>query len=99
MIYAVDFDNTLMIHNKPNMPLIGFLIQAKINRHRIILNTCRTGKRLKEAVIFCQRYGLIFDAINANLPDMIQKNGDTRKIMADFYIDDKAVNPFAIEKQ
>ena len=34
--------------------------------------------------------------MNENLPELIELyGGDTRKINADFYIDDKAVNPNA----
>ena len=40
----------------------------------------------------CAEQGLIFDAVNENLPDMIEKfGGDSRKIFADVYIDDKAL--------
>ena len=38
-------------------------------------------------------HGLKFDAVNENLPEMIEWHGnDCRKIFADVYIDDKAVN-------
>lgn len=49
---------------------------------------------LEEAVEWCKAHGLTFDAVNANLPELIDlyKN-DCRKINADIYIDDKAVNP------
>ena len=43
---------------------------------------------------WCKARGLTFDTVNANLPELIDlyKN-DCRKINADIYIDDKAVNP------
>lgn len=46
------------------------------------------------AVEWCKARGLTFDTVNANLPELIDlyKN-DCRKINADIYIDDKAVNP------
>lgn len=95
MIYAVDFDNTLAINNTPNLNLFKALINLRAAGHRMILNTCRTGKSLHEAVLFCSRYGLMFDAVNENLPDIIARHGaNSRKIFAGFYIDDKAVNPF-----
>lgn len=38
-------------------------------------------------------YGLEFDAVNSNIPEMIERYGnDTRKIGYDVLIDDKAVN-------
>ena len=54
--------------------------------------TCRSGIQLTQAVFFCKSYGLEFDAVNENLPDIIEKYGnDSRKISADIYIDDKAL--------
>ena len=95
-IYAVDFDGTLSQGvpfpevGTPNKPLIDFLLREKAAGARIILYTCRTERDLKAAVVFCQENGLYFDAINENLPEMIALyGGDTRKINADYYIDDK----------
>lgn len=49
-------------------------------------------KDLEVAINACAEQGLIFDAVNENLPDMIEKfGGDSRKIFADVYIDDKAL--------
>ena len=56
--------------------------------------TNREGDLLEAAVEWCKEYGLTFDTINANLPEMIALyHNDCRKINADIYIDDKAVNP------
>ena len=96
-IIAVDFDGTLFdtewpsIIKKPNTELIDWLNYRKAcHEDRIILWTCRCGKDLEVAVDACAKQGLIFDAVNENLPDMIEKfGGDTRKIFADIYIDDK----------
>ena len=97
-IIAVDFDGTLFdtewpsIIKEPNTELIDWLSYRKAcNEDRIILWTCRCGKDLEVAVDACAEQGLIFDAVNENLPDMIEKfGGDSRKIFADIYIDDKA---------
>lgn len=98
-IYAVDFDGTLCESifpgiGSPNMALINHLIKRKKQGNKIILWTCRVNERLQEAVEWCKGYGLEFDAINENLPEMIESHGgsDSRKIFADIYIDDKAVN-------
>lgn len=95
-IYAVDFDGTLSRGapfpevGTPNKPLFRALKSAKAGGARIILFTCRTGADLKRAVAFCGEYGLTFDAVNENLPELIEAHGgDTRKINADYYIDDK----------
>lgn len=95
-IYAVDFDGTLSQGvdfpdiGKPNKTLFEMLIDEKEKGSRIILNTCRTGRDLKEAVLFCNSHGLYFDEVNENLPELIAAyGGDTRKINADYYIDDR----------
>lgn len=103
IIYAVDFDGTLSLGAKwpaigtPNIPLIGYLKREKAKGARVILWTCRNGKDLEAAVEFCKENGLEFDTINENLPELIEAyGGDTRKINADIYFDDKAVNPIPV---
>ena len=97
-IYAVDFDGTLCESifpdiGSPNMALINHLIQRRKQGNKIILWTCRVNERLQEAVDWCKQFGLEFDAVNENLLEKIEQwGGDTRKIFADVYIDDKAVN-------
>ena len=55
---------------------------------------CRAGELLEAAVIYCRAMGLEFDAVNDNLPDLIELYGNnSRKISADIYIDDRAINP------
>ncbi len=99
-IIAVDFDGTLCIDaypsiGTPNLPLICYLKQMQSHNARLILWTCRSGEPLKEAVNWCVRQGLIFDAVNENLPETISKYGsDSRKITADIYIDDRARLPW-----
>lgn len=98
-IFAVDFDGTLSFGKwpdvgEPNTSLFEYLIQKQKEGARIILYTCRTREALKTAVSFCRKQGLEFDAVNENLPELVDLYGeDTRKIEADIYIDDKAVNP------
>ena len=97
-VYAVDFDGTLCESvwpgiGAPNMALINHLINRKLQGNKIILWTCREGERLQEAVEWCKRYGLKFDAVNDNLQELKDEFGNNpRKIAADVYIDDKAVN-------
>ena len=56
--------------------------------------TCRCGKDLEDAVEWCKTQGLVFDLINENVPENVEKFGnDSRKIFAHEYIDDKATNP------
>ena len=96
-ILAVDLDGCLCENKwpeigKPNTRLIEHLKRRVKQGDKLILWTCREGEQLREAVEWCKAQGLEFDAVNANLPEMNALYGnDSRKIGADFYIDDKAV--------
>ena len=106
-IIAVDFDGTLITGNKwpdlngePNQRLINILIRERKRGNKVILWTNRTNKPekeeyyLRDAVDFCKAAGLEFDAVNENLPEIIEAYGsDSRKVSADKYIDDKALDP------
>ena len=97
MVFGVDFDGTLSYGQWPgcgpaNDGLINFLKRRKESGDKLILWTCREGDDLEKAVTWCQEQGICFDAINDNLPEVIEKYGcNSRKISCDFYIDDKAV--------
>ena len=101
-IIAVDFDGTLCYSNwpelgEPNMPLIEYLRAQKKSGDKLILWTCRAGEALENAVSWCRELHLEFDAVNDNLPEIIEKYGNnSRKITCDYYIDDKAVLPEAV---
>lgn len=98
-IYAVDFDGTLCENawpdiGKPNHSLISTLKKAREKGDKVILWTCRTADRLDDAIAWCKEQGLEFDAVNENLPEIIGQFGtESRKVFADIYIDDKAINP------
>lgn len=98
-IIAVDFDGTLHTGTWPeigdaNMTVFNFCRNEQLNGARLILWTNRAGEQLEDAVAWCKERGLEFDAVNENLPELIELYGnDCRKINADIYIDDKAVNP------
>ena len=92
-VIAVDFDGTLTypspypITGKPNVPVIE-AVKALQKNNTIILYTCREGSDLEEALSICASYGLYFDYINENIPE----HSHSRKIWANVYFDDKAVN-------
>ena len=94
-IIAVDFDGTLCFSNwpdlgEPNVKLITYLKEERAAGSKIILWTCRAGKALADATDWCHSQGLSFDAINDNLPEIIEKYGNnSRKITCDVYIDDR----------
>lgn len=68
------------------------LAACKADGGKVILWTCREGKMLEEAVLWCLNRGLRFDAVNDNLPELKEAFGNnTRKIYADEYWDDRSV--------
>ena len=94
-IIAVDFDGTLCRDCYPkigdaNEGLICRLKDLHRQGNRLILWTSRQGERLEEALHFFFFCLLLFDAVNENLPEIIEQFGsDSRKIFADIYIDDR----------
>ena len=97
MIIAVDFDGTLCEDcypeiGKPNRVLIEALIKKRKYGDKLILWTCREEELLEDAVAWCKTQGLFYDALNDNLEEVKQKyQHNSRKITADVYVDDKAV--------
>lgn len=100
MIIAVDFDGTLCEAcfpniGRPNFKLIRRLKNARNLGDKLILWTCRTDEDLSKALSWCSNLGLSFDAVNENLPEILALyGGDSRKIFADIYIDDRAMAPW-----
>lgn len=96
-VVAVDFDGTLCTNKYPNIgePIqqaIRYIKRERLNGSIVVLWTCRQGAPLASAVDWCERQGLAFDYINENAAHNIAKyGGDTRKIYADVYVDDRAV--------
>ena len=94
-IIAVDFDGTLCENNwpeigEPRFGTITYLLKEKKQGAKLILWTCRVGEMLEKAVVWCADHGLRFDAVNENLPEIIESFGsDTRKIFANEYLDDR----------
>ena len=104
-IIAVDFDGCLCVKKWPeigaaNWKAINTLIRRKAEGDKIILWTCREGKMLDEAVLWCLNHGLKFDAVNDNLPQNKKFFGNNcRKIFANEYWDDRAVRVVAGESE
>jgi hypothetical protein len=97
-IIAVDFDGCLVTDEWPGIgePVRGVIDALKAEREKgaaVILWTCRRGRELADAVKWCADRGIGLDAVNENLPGVTEIYGeDTRKIFADMYIDDRAIN-------
>jgi hypothetical protein len=105
-ILACDFDGTLFEGSWPDIgdpknDVIEKVKEFKKHGAEIALWTCREGVSLEEAVKRCDEIGLEFDAVNENVPSQLAymkkkaEEGEvfaTRKIFADFYLDDKSYN-------
>ena len=95
-ILAVDFDGTLVENKFPavgefNQVVLGAVKAYQDMGWKIILWSCRTDEMLEDAVKACAEQGLIFDAVNDNLPEVIQYfGGSTRKVFANLYWDDRS---------
>lgn len=93
---AVDFDGTIVEDEYPKIgkPIIfAFETLKKLQEdgHRLILWTYRKGKGLNEAVQFCKDNGIVFYAVNKSFPEEEFDPKYSRKINADFFIDDRNI--------
>ncbi len=97
MILAIDFDGTIVRGKFPNIegeqPYAKETIEKLKNAgHFVIINTCRTGDQLLEAINWLLEHGIPFDRVNDNEPRNVAKYGNnSRKVYAHIYIDDKQV--------
>ena len=96
-IVAVDFDGTLCENEwpeigEPRQAVIDYVRDQQRQGAKLILWTNRSGEKLDEAVAWCGKHRLVFNAVNENLPEMIEAfGGDCRKVFANEYIDDRAI--------
>ena len=94
MIYAVDFDGTIVTHRYPKMgsPVpnaLNVLDRLQGEGHKIILYTMRSGAELLEAVKYLKDQRISLYGVNEN-PDQKEWT-DSPKVYAHRYIDDAAV--------
>lgn len=94
MIYAIDFDGTIIEHVFPKIgnpvPLAFETMKKMIDRgDQLILYTMRSGKYLDEAVEFCRERGVEFWGVNENPEQKEWTNSP--KVYAHFYIDDASL--------
>ena len=89
MIIAVDFDGTLCANEwpaigAPRTAVLAYLAARKQQGDSLILWTNRRGERLSEAVQWCEGQGITFDAVNENLPEVVERfGGDDDRTMAE----------------
>ena len=94
-VLALDFDGT--ITKKSKYPIMGdlrpeipkFLNDMKNEGYVIVLNTCRKGQYLKEAVQLLKESN-VYNLFDWNYLNDGSKKGDSGKLVASFYLDDRA---------
>lgn len=97
MIIAIDFDSTICTGTYPRIeaqrPEAGYYIRRlKQQGHYIIINTCRCGDFLIDAINWLIENNIPFDRVNDNEPKSVQfYQNNSRKIYAHLYIDDKQI--------
>ena len=92
MVIACDFDGT--ITEKNCFPEIGKIREHaadairnfQMNGHQVVLWTCREGKYLLHAFEWLNKHGIHLQGYNQSTYQL-----QSRKIVADVYIDDKNV--------
>ena len=99
LLIAVDFDGTIVEDAYPKIgtpKIFAFETMKRLEQdgHRLILRTYRSGKRLTEAVAFCKENGIDFYAVNNSFPEEIFEGKVSRKINADYFIDDRNIGGF-----
>ncbi len=96
MIIAVDFDGTLCLDTYPEIgearvKVVEWVKEQQKLGYKIILWTCREGHLLERAVKWAGERGIVFDAVNENIPELKYMYVGQHKIVADMYLDDKAL--------
>ncbi len=95
-IIAVDFDGCLVTNRFPDIgdPIpetIAALKREQESGAKVILWTCRRDDQVKAAAEWCAQHGIHLDAVNRNLPEIVEAfRGDTVKVFANEYWDDRA---------
>lgn len=100
MIISIDFDGTISTGPYPQIGGLQTLAVKTINAlaargHYVIINTCRAGDLLTDAINFMLHEGIQFNRVNDNHPaEVARYNSNSRKIYAHVYIDDKNLGGF-----
>lgn len=94
MIYAIDFDGTIVENKFPEIGEIKpeakeFILKLQERGDKWILYTMREGVFLGDALSFLVSHGLIPNTANDNVLEMKEIYGNNpRKVFAHVYIDD-----------
>ena len=93
MYIAIDFDGTCVTHDYPSIGkdinAVSVLKKLVANGHKLILNTMRSGKELKEAINWFKKNDIELYGANENPTQ--KKWTNSPKVYANLYIDDAAL--------
>lgn len=93
MYIAIDFDGTCVTHDYPrigkDINAVNVLKKLVANGHKLILNTMRSGKELKEAINWFKENDIELYGANENPTQ--KKWTNSPKVYAHIYIDDAAL--------
>lgn len=93
MYIAIDFDGTCVTHDYPrigkDIDAVNVLKKLVANGHKLILNTMRSGKELKEAINWFKKNDIELYGANENPTQ--KKWTNSPKVYANLYIDDAAL--------
>ena len=96
-ILACDFDGTIVEDKYPKIgkPIEGAIDTLKLWQSmggKVILWTCRTDTNyLKPALDFLKEQGFTPDAVNDHISELKAKGFNSKKVYADFYLDDHSL--------
>lgn len=93
MYIAIDFDGTCVTHDYPrigkDINAVNVLKNLVTNGHKLILNTMRSGKELKEAINWFKENDIELYGANENPTQ--KRWTKSPKVYAHLYIDDAAL--------
>ena len=93
MYIAIDFDGTCVTHDYPrigkDINAVNVLKKLVDNGHKLILNTMRSGKELKEAINWFKKNDIELYGANENPTQ--KKWTNSPKVYAHLHIDDAAL--------
>jgi len=96
-VLAIDFDDTICLSDYPALGMqrkgaAKFIQKLAKNNYGIVINTCREGIAVSDAIKWLHKNEIPYHYVNCNFPHIIKHYGaDCRKISADMYIDDKCL--------
>lgn len=99
MIFAVDFDGTIVDHEFPDIGkekpgAIETLIALQKRGHKIIIWTCRCEPYITPIINWLKKHNFVPDAVNSNIKNDFIHGFAYPKVLADVYIDDRNFPPF-----